>query len=84
MKKNYIKQLFALLLVTLFAGNVNAQDEVVFNFNEMDLDVSWQKTESDQTESSAGDIEETWTKTIDGVTVAVSPKEESASNPNRF
>lgn len=84
MKKNYIKQLFALLLVTLFAGNANAQDEVVFNFNEMNLDMSWQKTDTDQTESTAGDINEEWTKTISGVTVAISPKEESASNPNRF
>ena len=90
MKKNYIKQLFALLLATLFAGNVSAQDEVVFNFNEMtDLEVSHDVVKNEAGEvieeaSSAGDINEEWTKTISGVTVAISPKEESANNPNRF
>lgn len=89
MKKNYIKQLFALLLVTLFAGNVNAQDEVVFNFNEMNLDMSWNETKDKDTgeilenASNAGDILEAWSKTIDGVTITVSPKS-SGNNENRF
>ncbi|MBP3757434.1 MAG: carbohydrate binding domain-containing protein [Prevotella sp.] len=88
MKKNYIKQMFALLLVTLFAGQVNAQ-EVKFDFNSMtNLSMSWGETKQDgvvvEEASSAGDITEEWTETIDGVTIAVSPKEESSKNPNRF
>ena len=88
MKKNYIKQMFALLLVALFTGQVNAQ-EVVFNFGEMDLDMSWSETKDKDTgevieeASTAGDILEAWSKTIDGVTITVSPKT-SGSNENRF
>lgn len=88
MKKNYIKQMFALLLVALFTGQVNAQ-EVVFNFGEMDLDMSWSETKDKDTgevieeASTAGDILEAWSKTIDGVTITVSPKT-SGNNENRF
>lgn len=87
MKKNYIRQMFALLLVALFTGQVNAQ-EVVFNFNEMDLDMSWGQTKDKDTgeileeASTAGDILEAWSKTIDGVTITVSPK--TSGNENRF
>ena len=80
MKKNYIKQLFALLLVTLFAGQVNA-DEVLFDFNS--LSVATSETVDNQA-THDGDITEPYVWTIDGVTLTISVADESATNPNRF
>lgn len=53
MKKNYIKQLFALLLVTLFAGNVNAE-EVVFDFTSVE-DINAMGFEAPTTNDSGTD-----------------------------
>ena len=80
MKKNYIKQLFALLLVTLFAGQVNA-DEVLFDFNS--LSVATSETVDNQA-THDGDITQPYVWTIDGVTLTISVADESATNPNRF
>ena len=80
MKKNYIKQMFALLLVALFTGQVNAQ-EVVFDFNSLDVETS--ETVDNQA-THDGDITEPYVWTVDGVTLTVSVGDESAANPNRF
>jgi len=80
MKKNYIKQMFALLLVALFTGQVNAQ-EVKFDFNSLDVETS--ETVDNQA-THDGDITEPYVWTVDGVTLTVSVGDESAANPNRF
>lgn len=80
MKKNYIKQMFALLLVALFTGQVNAE-EVVFDFNSLDVETS--ETVDNQA-THDGDITEPYVWTVDGVTLTVSVGDESAGNPNRF
>ena len=80
MKKNYIKQMFALLLVTLFAGQVNAQDEVVFNFNELDVATS---ENVDNVATEDGNLTEPYVWTIDGVTLTISLGEEDKT-PNRW
>ena len=80
MKKNYIKQMFALLLVALFTGQVNAQ-EVVFDFNSLDVETS--ETVDNQA-THDGDITEPYVWTVDGVTLTVSVGDESVANPNRF
>lgn len=80
MKKNYIKQMFALLLVALFTGQVNAQ-EVVFDFNSLDVETS--ETVDNQA-THDGDITEPYVWTVDDVTLTVSVGDESAANPNRF
>ncbi len=80
MKKNYIKQMFALLLVALSTGQVNAQ-EVVFDFNSLDVETS--ETVDNQA-THDGDITEPYVWTVDGVTLTVSVGDESAANPNRF
>ena len=80
MKKNYIKQMFALLLVALFTGQVNAQ-EVKFDFNSLDVETS--ETVDNQA-THDGDITEPYVWTVDGVTLTVSVGDESAGNPNRF
>lgn len=72
--------MFALLLVALFTGQVNAQ-EVVFDFNSLDVETS--ETVDNQA-THDGDITEPYVWTVDGVTLTVSVGDESAANPNRF
>jgi hypothetical protein len=82
MKKILRYSLVALLAVMGF-GNAMAQDDVVIDFNAMDLATS--NGASDGVEAStAGDITETKTITVGNVEVIISPKEEGNKNENRF
>ena len=65
-----------LAVLTMTFGMAQA-DDIVINFNGMDIPTS-------SSESEAGDITEDWTYTQDGVTIVVTPKEEGVTNPNRF
>lgn len=61
-----------------------AEKEVVFDFNAMDLATSHGANADEGIEAStAGDITETWTNVVDGVTISVSPAEEGKT-VNRF
>ena len=73
MKK--LRYLFLAMLSMTFGMAVAS--EVTIDFNGMSVAVS-------SSNDGSGDINETWTYTQDGVTIAVSPKSESATNPNRF
>ena len=84
-----MKQILRYSLVALLAvmgfGNAMAEKEVVFDFNAMDLATSHGANADQGIEAStAGDITETWTNVVDGVTISISPKEEGKSNENRF
>lgn len=69
-------------MLMLFAGSVMA-DDVVIDFNAMDLPVSYSANAAESIEASnAGDIEQTWSTTVNGVTIEVSPKNEEVSKTN--
>lgn len=66
----------------LIAGSVMA-DDVVIDFNAMDLPLSYSANANEGIEAStAGDIEQTWTTSVGNVTIEVSPKDEEVSNTN--
>ena len=77
--KHSLRISFIALLAMLF-GHIQAA-EVTINFNAMNVGTS---SGSGDNYVSDGDINETWTYSLDGVTIAVSPKDEEAKNPNRF
>ncbi len=64
-----------MMLVALFS--VTAFASTTFDFNAMDVATS-------SSESTAGDITKALEMTQDDVTLIISPKEESATTPNRF
>lgn len=64
------------MLIALIAGQLHAA-EVKIDFNAMDVPVS-------SSDSEAGNIDQTWTYSLNGITISVSPKDEEATNPNRF
>ena len=83
-----MKQILRYSLVALLAmlgwSNAMAEKEVVFDFNAMDLATSHGANADEGIEAStAGDITETWTNVVDGVTISVSPAEEGKT-VNRF
>ena len=61
-----------------------AGGEATFNFTEMDLPMSWSASVTGGEASTAGDITETVEMTEGDVTLAISPADVGASNPNRF
>ena len=72
-------------LLAMASTAIFAKDDVVIDFNAMDLPMSWSANADQGIEASnAGDIDSEWTKTIDGVTISVSPKNEGVTNSNRF
>ena len=75
-----ILSMLAMVSTTAFAE----EKTVVIDFNAMtDLPMSWSKSDTEEA-SNAGDITEEKTITVDGVTIVISPKEESNKNANRF
>ena len=76
---------FSLLsILAMLCGTLMAAD-VVIDFNAMDLPVSYSANADQGIEASeAGDINEAKTIVQDGVTIIISPKEESNKNANRF
>ena len=74
--KRITLSLFVLTL-GLLGFNLSAAADTVFDFNASNQAVS-------SNDSQAGDITEAYVQTIDGVTLTVSPANESATNPNRF
>ncbi len=72
-------------LLAMMSTAIFAKDDVVIDFNSMDVPTSNAASQDGSIEASdAGDINSDWTKTIDGVTITVSPKEEGKTNPNRI
>ena len=82
---NKILRYSLVTVLAMMSTAIFAKDDVVIDFNSMDIPTSCSANEEQGIEASdAGDINADWTKTIDGVTITVSPKEESKTNPNRF
>lgn len=65
------------VLLGLMCLSQHATADTVFDFNAMTVAVS-------SSDSQDGDINDPLVLTQDGVTLTVSPKEESSNNPNRF
>ena len=75
---------YLLSMLAMLGGSVFAQD-VVIDFNAMDLAVSYSANADQGIEAStAGDITESRIIEQDGVKIVISPKEEGNSSANRF
>ena len=77
---------FVALMAMIGFGNAMAEEKtVVFDFNAMDLACSHSANADQGIEAStAGDILETKSMTVDGVELIISPKDPDNKNENRF
>lgn len=82
---NKILRYSLVTLLAMMSTAIFAKDDVVIDFNSMDLPMSWAANKDQGIEASTdGDITQTWSTTVDGITIQVSPKDEGVNNSNRF